>query len=189
MGAELLDIAGCRLAHFIFNCDPPGSLDKLAKCSPAASKWLQSLVCYGIDTTYCCLVSYCIRISDLISFFFSNATRVISTACWLISYWYSQRLGERETWQVLSHFQWFSCTFSSRQKVNYCCDRTTCSMYVCDNRNKCMCFESSSWLVILLRLRKLCTFQILLSEFGIACWPEESIERSLKFHYMIAQTC
>jgi len=44
IGSELLVIIGCRLAHFIFNCDPPGSVERLAKCSPAVSCWLQSMV-------------------------------------------------------------------------------------------------------------------------------------------------
>jgi len=44
IGSELLVIIGCRLAHFIFNCDPPGSVERLAKCSPSVSCWLQSMV-------------------------------------------------------------------------------------------------------------------------------------------------
>jgi hypothetical protein len=43
IGSDLLAIAGCRLAHFVYNCDPPNGVERLAKCSPAVSSWLQSL--------------------------------------------------------------------------------------------------------------------------------------------------
>ena len=44
IGSELLVFAGCRLAHFVFNCDPAGIVQKLAECSPSLSTWLHSMV-------------------------------------------------------------------------------------------------------------------------------------------------
>ena len=50
MGSQLLIIAGKRLAHFIYVCDPPGSVEKLAQCAPTVSTWLKQMVCY--DKTF-----------------------------------------------------------------------------------------------------------------------------------------
>lgn len=44
MGVDLLTIAGQRLSHFIFVCDPPGNLEKLAKCSTDVSTWIKTMV-------------------------------------------------------------------------------------------------------------------------------------------------
>lgn len=43
MGVDLLTIAGQRLSHFIFVCDPPGNLEKLAKCSTDVSTWIKTM--------------------------------------------------------------------------------------------------------------------------------------------------
>lgn len=43
MGSQLLLIAGCRLAHFVYVRDPIHSVDKLTKCPPAVSSWLKTL--------------------------------------------------------------------------------------------------------------------------------------------------
>ena len=45
MGSQLINIAGQRLHHFMFVCDPPDSVEKLAKCAPTVSAWLKSAVC------------------------------------------------------------------------------------------------------------------------------------------------
>ncbi|KAI0237109.1 Rab3 GTPase-activating protein non-catalytic subunit [Lamellibrachia satsuma] len=43
MGSQLLLIAGCRLAYFVYVRDPIHSVDKLSKCPPAVSNWLKTL--------------------------------------------------------------------------------------------------------------------------------------------------
>ena len=49
MGSQLLLLAGQRLHHFVFVCETPETMDKLAKCSPTVSTWLRKLV----STTEC----------------------------------------------------------------------------------------------------------------------------------------
>lgn len=44
MGSQLLLVAGQRVAHYIYTCDPPGGLEKVASLSPTVSTWLKSMV-------------------------------------------------------------------------------------------------------------------------------------------------
>ncbi|XP_064601694.1 rab3 GTPase-activating protein non-catalytic subunit-like isoform X2 [Liolophura sinensis] len=43
MGSQLLLVAGQRVAHYIYTCDPPGGLEKVASLSPTVSTWLKSM--------------------------------------------------------------------------------------------------------------------------------------------------
>ncbi|XP_064622253.1 rab3 GTPase-activating protein non-catalytic subunit-like isoform X3 [Lineus longissimus] len=48
MGSQLILLAGQRLAHFLYNCDPDDTVAHLAKLSPTLSTWLKSLDAYQL---------------------------------------------------------------------------------------------------------------------------------------------
>ena len=70
MGVDLLMIAGQRLSHFVFACEPPACYDRLAVCSTNMSTWLKTMVgsafCFAVITIVSFVRSF-VEVSDVLA--------------------------------------------------------------------------------------------------------------------------